>query len=1255
MKLVCHKRFDKIATVLFQSRDVLLLPGVESLRCEDSNPVLNTTKCFPCSKFPRHASIARPGVLLNGPLGRGLERGCAGRAFVLRNQEGLRVRAKKARKKPPKINASMKTTPLPYAGAGAGANQISCVKISRETRELHASTKHEIADSLAKFTGIAIAKASSMKTIIRNLFAALVLGAGSLQLHAQGLVIDQESYPTPISPVGDGYVDGLLLTDQNLGETFEQTFVPSLSAIDFIALEFESSSVPAQVIVNLYEGSPSISGQTLLGTTTAVMMPSGLNNNGLDIAGVQDFYFPTPIPLTPGDEYYFSPHLELGGSEWNYVTLIDFYTYPNGQLDVNGYPYINSTDMWFQEGVVAVPEPTTLALIGFTCLLVLGFKLRSKLPVLMFASLLLLTVPVLSVNASDSVVQATASEAGLPSVSTLPKTGTFYIATINSNSGLIALPPYPMLPTNMTDLPAFLVTNDIFILDNTKGQLTSSTETMTSDAATAAVKEQAQTVESLIETIETPPIPNGGPEGTNSPSGHPNDLPPVSDATNIWLLATNDANGSSLDMTLMNGTGNNVQLLSTTNLLLKTNWCLGPILQGANVNYNNVFTPIPCTNDITFFRVHEANPILEVYNSQGATEPTTNSSAQVGNFIIQNNSYDTTNDIIVYFTLSGTGQNGIDYSNIPGSVVLSNSLGYAQINIDPLTNGIEPNKTIIITLTQNTNYLIVPGYDSNTNLITATPQIYPIVNGDTLFPCPNATTILPLQVQNPGNLTLAYTFLNLPTHGTLNTNTLSDGYVSYATSGCFEGQDSFTYKVTGNGQYAAGPATVTLDVSDPMNSSPTLVQTCRGTPVTFNLNVSDNCGETLSNYTLLSTPFYGTLSNWPNTLTFTFTPDGTDFTGTNAFNYIAYSDCGGDSTTNSVAIIIGDQYISTTPQNLITGTNLPVAITLSASGNSDCNEDTNDFVYAVTSEPANGTLTNVSGANLTYKPATNFEGVDSFQFVASDGVWTNSPAAITVDVVEGPILIHDCNPFGTGILLDWELDTNCQAMNLNIQDYIVYQSSNATGPWTPVFTNSAGTDEYTESNAVVGVTNYFTVTFQAYNSFGNLIESPKSDVVQAVAQVNVPLIPYNAVWQVVTNLATPNNITNLEAPMSNYFLDDTNQPYPGMAQLPNSYWAVGTTMSNSINMVIPTNSVPLDQVTYSIAIDNDYQIYLNDSNAPIQSFNHEGYAIWVPYQSFESVAPGLLHYGTNSLRVVITDEGGINYFSMIVSTNACGM
>jgi hypothetical protein len=349
---------------------------------------------------------------------------------------------------------TMNTTLLPYAGTVA--NRISCVKISRERREIHASQNNKIAGSLANLTGTVIAKGKSMKTILRNLFAVLVLGAASLQVHAQGsLVIDQESYPTPIEPVGNGFVDGLLLSDEPL-EQFTQSFTPTLSAIDYVALEFESANDQATVEVKLYD-SATVSAAALLATTTAVTMQSGFNNNKLDVAGVEDFYFQNPISLTPNNTYYLEVSAVSGGAQWAFVT-IEGDNYPNGELYVNGVPYGNSTDMWFQEGVVAVPEPTTLALIGFTCLLVLGFKLRSKLPVLMFASLLI-TVPVLSVNAAgDSVVQATASEAGLTEVSP-PSTGTFYVATINTNSGLIMLPPYPILPTNMLDLPTFLITN----------------------------------------------------------------------------------------------------------------------------------------------------------------------------------------------------------------------------------------------------------------------------------------------------------------------------------------------------------------------------------------------------------------------------------------------------------------------------------------------------------------------------------------------------------------------------------------------------------------------------------------------------------------------------------------------------------------------------------------------------------------------------------------------------------------------------
>jgi hypothetical protein len=775
---------------------------------------------------------------------------------------------------------------------------------------------------------------------------------------------------------------------------------------------------------------------------------------------------------------------------------------------------------------------------------------------------------------------------------------------------------------------------------------------MTTADATAAAQSQAASMATLIENIENPPTPPGsGGDGTNNGYGTPHPEGIQINPDGLYIMATNEVPDGlgGLGFLLFNPNGSfNYQLLSTTSLL-NTNWCLGPILYYPNSS-GNYFNPVPMTNAMTFFRVHQAAPVMYLQNYQNAIEMNaTNDLGQQGYFYLYNEGGQT-NDVPVYYSISGTAQNGIAYSNLTGVVIVSNNVNYAYIYINPLTNGIQPDLSLILTLNQNTNYLIDPNHASDTNTIIANPEVYPVARGDLIQNiCPNNPFPIQLGASDPLGLTPYFKILTWPTHGTLSTNDMPN--VIYTPTNCYEGDDSFTFDVT-EGAYTSTPATVNLLISDPVGAYQPNVQTCRGTPTQpFSLG-SDNCGETLT-YELLSAPVYGTLSGTAQNLV--YTPNGTNYTGKDTFSFIIFSACGGDSATNFATVAIGDEYAQATGQTLITGTNDPLSITLGTTDYGDtCNADTNYFTYTITGEPTNGVLTG-SGDLWEYTPSHDYEGVDNFQFNFADGYFTNQPADVTIDVVEGPILIHDCNPFGTGILLDWELDTNCQAMNLNIQDYIVYQSSNATGPWTPVFTNSAGTDEYTESNAVVGVTNYFTVTFQAYNSFGNLIESPKSDVVQAVAQVNVPLIPYNAVWQVVTNLATPNNITNLEAPMSNYFLDDTNQPYPGMAQLPNSYWAVGTTMSNSINMVIPTNSVPLDQVTYSIAIDNDYQIYLNDSNAPIQSFNHEGYAIWVPYQSFESVAPGLLHYGTNSLRVVITDEGGINYFSMIVSTNACGM
>lgn len=68
---------------------MLFFLGVESLRCEDSNPVLKHSQCL---KTPTAVPSTRvksrvPVCLLDGLLGCGLERGCAGRAFSFSRQE----------------------------------------------------------------------------------------------------------------------------------------------------------------------------------------------------------------------------------------------------------------------------------------------------------------------------------------------------------------------------------------------------------------------------------------------------------------------------------------------------------------------------------------------------------------------------------------------------------------------------------------------------------------------------------------------------------------------------------------------------------------------------------------------------------------------------------------------------------------------------------------------------------------------------------------------------------------------------------------------------------------------------------------------------------------------------------------------------------------------------------------------------------------------------------------------------------------
>jgi len=247
----------------------------------------------------------------------------------------------------------------------------------------------------------------TMKTTIPNL-AAVLFVAASAQLHAQGLVYDQQS-TNPPSIVGD-YLN--IQKDSPL----LQSFIPTLSTIGFAQFEFwDFSGTPnngnsgATVYVNLWTGSPNINSATLLGSTAPVYMPEGF---GELYPGVTNFYFSTPISLTAGQTYYLQPVVRSGDNPWTIWSPGD--TYPNGQLFGKGIGF--SGDLWFREGVT-VPEPTALSLIGLSGLLTLALKRRSKLLIsCSIGAVLLGSAYAQTASASDSVVQVAADEADLTPV-----------------------------------------------------------------------------------------------------------------------------------------------------------------------------------------------------------------------------------------------------------------------------------------------------------------------------------------------------------------------------------------------------------------------------------------------------------------------------------------------------------------------------------------------------------------------------------------------------------------------------------------------------------------------------------------------------------------------------------------------------------------------------------------------------------------------------------------------------------------------
>ncbi len=264
----------------------------------------------------------------------------------------------------------------------------------------------------------------------------------------------------------------------------------------------------------------------------------------------------------------------------------------------------------------------------------------------------------------------------------------------------------------------------------------------------------------------------------------------------------------------------------------------------------------------------------------------------------------------------------------------------------------------------------------------------PVGGAQSLTVAEDVTIPIMLTATDGDGDTLSFAIATPPAEGTL-TGTPPD--VAYTPNADFNGSDSFTFTAN-DGTATSLPVTISIDVT-PVNDPPVAddlaVTVAEDASVPVVLTGSDVENSILS-FAVATQPADGTLTGTPPNLTYTPNPD---FNGSDSFTYTA-NDGSVDSAPVTVTITVtaGNDLPVANDQSLTTAEDTPLAVTLTAS-----DLDGDPLTYTVQTGPSNGVLSGTA-PDLTYTPNENFNGADSFTFVANDATGPSAPATIAIDV-----------------------------------------------------------------------------------------------------------------------------------------------------------------------------------------------------------------------------------------------------------------
>jgi VCBS repeat-containing protein len=271
--------------------------------------------------------------------------------------------------------------------------------------------------------------------------------------------------------------------------------------------------------------------------------------------------------------------------------------------------------------------------------------------------------------------------------------------------------------------------------------------------------------------------------------------------------------------------------------------------------------------------------------------------------------------------------------------------------------------------------------------ITAVNDL-PVANPQSATTAEDTAKAITLTAGDADNDPLTYAVVTGPGHGTLGGTAPN---LTYTPAANYNGADSFTFKVN-DGKVDSAPATVSITIT-PVNdlpvANPQSVTTAEDTAKAITLTAGDADNDPLT-YAVVTEPGHGTLGGTAPNLTYT---PAVNYNGADSFTF-KVNDGKGDSPSATVSITVtpvNDLPVAN-PQSVTTAQNTPVAITLTAS-----DADNDPLTYTVVTGPGHGTLGGTA-PNLTYTPAADYNGADSFAFKVNDGKVDSAPATVSITI-----------------------------------------------------------------------------------------------------------------------------------------------------------------------------------------------------------------------------------------------------------------